>query len=282
MKRLCMALFVIAPLFALRLNIAEPVKKEVPERSIVVIIPSYNNEEVLEKNLRSIFEQKYDNYRVLYTNDASTDRTGELVEAYVKEHGLKDRITVFHNEKNRGSFYNIYQMVHRCKKSDIICIVDGDDYLIHDHVLDLVNRTYANEQVWVAWFSGVQPNDWEARSWAIATRTLQKGLHRAEKGSFFLYMRTFYAGLYHSVPLQCWEFQGEFPSICQDVLLMYYLLDRAREHAFHVRHRVYYYNTDNPLSDVRNKKREQFVTSRLMKRAKPIPRFHSRSDFLEE
>ncbi len=282
MKNIIFSLLAIAQLFGQRLNIADPVKKVVPERSIVVVIPSYNNKLFFEKNLRSIFEQKYSNFKVLYTNDASTDGTGELVESYVKEHGFEDRVCVFHNEKNMGSFYNIYHMIQKCDKNDIICIVDGDDYLIHDRVLDMVNRTYANKDVWVAWFSGIQPNDWEARSWAIPRKTLEKGRHRSIDGAFYLYMRTFYAGLYQSVPLECWKFQGKFPSVCQDVLLMFYILDRAREHSFHVRDRVYFYNTDNPISDIQIRKREQVRTHRLMKRTKPIARFHLRSDFLDE
>ena len=45
------------------------------ERSIVVIIPSYNNVRWVEKNLMSVFEQKYENFRVIYIDDCSTDGT---------------------------------------------------------------------------------------------------------------------------------------------------------------------------------------------------------------
>ena len=44
-------------------------------KPFVVIVPSYNNSEWVERNLRSIFEQKYDNFRVIYIDDASTDGT---------------------------------------------------------------------------------------------------------------------------------------------------------------------------------------------------------------
>jgi len=41
------------------------------EKSMVVIIPSYNNESYCEKNLTSVFSQQYENYRVIYIDDCS-------------------------------------------------------------------------------------------------------------------------------------------------------------------------------------------------------------------
>ena len=50
----------------------EPLFAVTEHKPFVIVVPSYNNSSWVEKNLRSIFEQKYDNYRVVYINDAST------------------------------------------------------------------------------------------------------------------------------------------------------------------------------------------------------------------
>ena len=50
-----------------------------------VFVPSYNNAQsrLYLRNLDSIFQQNYKNYHVVYVNDASTDGTGEYVQAYM-------------------------------------------------------------------------------------------------------------------------------------------------------------------------------------------------------
>jgi glycosyltransferase involved in cell wall biosynthesis len=50
-------------------------------------LPSYNNalSRIYLRNLDSIFQQEYQNYHLVYVNDASTDGTGDYVKAYMEE-----------------------------------------------------------------------------------------------------------------------------------------------------------------------------------------------------
>lgn len=121
------------------------------ELSIVVIIPSYNNEQYYKENLDSVFKQKYAQFRVIYINDASTDATGELVEAYVQSSGMGDKVTIIHNEYNRKALMNIYQAVHMCDDNDLIVVLDGDDQFAHDHVLAKFNRVHADGSIWLSY-----------------------------------------------------------------------------------------------------------------------------------
>ena len=50
--------------------------------NFVFIIPSYNNEKYYKKNLDSVINQTYKNWRIIYIDDASTDNTFELVKKY--------------------------------------------------------------------------------------------------------------------------------------------------------------------------------------------------------
>jgi glycosyltransferase involved in cell wall biosynthesis len=45
----------------------------------VFIIPSYNNSDWYEYNIKSIAKQHYDNWRAIYIDDASTDGTLKLL-----------------------------------------------------------------------------------------------------------------------------------------------------------------------------------------------------------
>ncbi|MCK4934310.1 MAG: glycosyltransferase, partial [Simkaniaceae bacterium] len=67
------------------------------EQRIVVVVASYNNQLFYRRNLDFIFAQDYENYHVLYVNDCSTDDTKVLVENYIKNKGVADRITLINN-----------------------------------------------------------------------------------------------------------------------------------------------------------------------------------------
>ena len=46
---------------------------------ISVVIPLYNKEPIIEKSIRSVLSQDYDDFEVVVVNDGSTDRSAEIV-----------------------------------------------------------------------------------------------------------------------------------------------------------------------------------------------------------
>src|SRR5438046_1146031 len=82
------------------------------EREIVIIIPSYNNENWYERNLDSVVNQRYHNYSIIYINDCSTDDTGLLVAQYIKDKKLEHRVTLINNTERKGALANFYYAIH--------------------------------------------------------------------------------------------------------------------------------------------------------------------------
>jgi len=78
------------------------------EKPITVIISSYNNKIWHKKNLRALFNQNYENYKVIYIDDCSTDGTGDLVKNYIKESGYEKKIRLVRNHERKGALYNLY------------------------------------------------------------------------------------------------------------------------------------------------------------------------------
>ena len=127
------------------------------ERRIVVVVASYNNQLYYRRNLDSIFTQNYENYHVLYINDCSTDSTLALVEAYVKNKRATDRVTVIANKERRGALANHYYVIHEhCKDTDLVVIVDGDDWLFDTNVFSHLNSVYKDPNVWMTYGQFVQ------------------------------------------------------------------------------------------------------------------------------
>jgi glycosyltransferase involved in cell wall biosynthesis len=104
---------------------------------------------MVQKNLESIFMQKYQNLKVIYIDDCSTDNTGLLVQEYIKEQGFQDRCIVLRNTQRVFKMANLYRAYHLCSDDMIIVELDGDDWFAHDDVLLLINKIYSEHDVWV-------------------------------------------------------------------------------------------------------------------------------------
>ena len=79
---------------------------------ISIILPTYNGEKYLSQAIESILSQTEQDWELILVNDCSTDRTGDICQAYT----LKDpRIRVIHNEGNRklpGSLNRGFREAH--------------------------------------------------------------------------------------------------------------------------------------------------------------------------
>jgi glycosyltransferase involved in cell wall biosynthesis len=64
----------------------------------------YNGERFLEETLDSILNQTFTDFELIISDNASTDRTGEISQAYARRDG---RIRYYRGEKNMGAGWNI-------------------------------------------------------------------------------------------------------------------------------------------------------------------------------
>ena len=119
-------------------------KPEKAANKLVVISAFHNAGNHLKRNLESLINQDYTNYRLIYIDDASTDGCANILPEEV------DRITVLKNKKRQGSAFNLYQAISsHCDPEDIVLLVDGDDWLIDNAVLGKVNDYYNAHECWV-------------------------------------------------------------------------------------------------------------------------------------
>jgi glycosyltransferase involved in cell wall biosynthesis len=114
------------------------------------VIPSYNNEEFVEYNLASILNQTYQNYEVLYIDDASTDNTYNRVVEIISN---DNRFKVVKREENKGAAYNYFFELedYLNNDEDIIIHLDGDDWLYDENVLNNLNDFYNDKDVWMTY-----------------------------------------------------------------------------------------------------------------------------------
>lgn len=115
-----------------------------------IITPSFNNSKWVEYNIASVLNQTYDNYDVLYIDDASTDDTYESVSSIVKD--LKNW-KVIKNPKNMGATSNYVDHLDHFidDENDIIIHLDGDDWFYDENVLQKLNDFYNQRNCWMTY-----------------------------------------------------------------------------------------------------------------------------------
>lgn len=88
-------------------------------------IPVYNGEDSIRRCLDSILVQDFTDFEVVVCDNASTDRTREIIEVYA---ALDSRIRVFTNETNAGLIQN-FNRVFQLARGEFFRWVGADDWL---------------------------------------------------------------------------------------------------------------------------------------------------------
>jgi len=95
---------------------------------ISVIVPVYNTEAYLARCLDSLLAQTYPRLEILLIDDASTDGSGRICEAYAAGDG---RLRVSHFPANRGPSAARNEGIRRAE-GEFISFVDADDHVEPD------------------------------------------------------------------------------------------------------------------------------------------------------
>ena len=111
---------------------------------VSVFLPVYNAERFLYGTLEAIRAQTHLNVEVVISDDASTDRTVEIIESYDREH--PDLIRLYRQEKNLGVAANCNFVLDRCLGEYIVCI-GGDDILLPTKLEEQIDAMEAHNAI---------------------------------------------------------------------------------------------------------------------------------------
>lgn len=226
------------------------VGEHIPEKPFVVIIASYNNEKWAEANVRSVFAQRYSNWRVIYINDCSGDNTADVVERMCDEYGMRDRVTIIHNEQRVGALANIDRAVRSCRDHEIVVSLDGDDTLPHEDVLGLLNEVYTDPAIWITYGQYRNyPDNGIGVCQPIPKSVVYQNSFRELQPFVISHLRTFYAWLYKEIKVQDLQHEGRYLPMAWDMAFMIPMLEMARVNFKYLPYELYTYNMANPIND---------------------------------
>jgi glycosyltransferase involved in cell wall biosynthesis len=94
---------------------------------VSVLIPSYNQEDIIEQTVMSALTQNYDNLEVVVSDDASVDGTPQILKDLQVKH--PDRLRIFLHQTNLGVTKNHTRGLLECS-GEFVAFQDGDDLFL--------------------------------------------------------------------------------------------------------------------------------------------------------
>ena len=129
---------------------------ELPEKinnTFGIIVPNYNYEHTIEKCLKSIFNQTYQNFEIIFVDDCSTDRSVQIASKvyndYLSTKTIEDNpaemkiIKLKQKRYNGGARNEAY--LHLSEYVDYVYYVDSDDWLYDNRALEKINNRLQNK-----------------------------------------------------------------------------------------------------------------------------------------
>lgn len=225
-------------------SFTKAVEKVKTLKNFVFVVPSRNNELWCERNLVSMMTQQYPSFRIIYINDASTDNTESMVLDLVKKYNFEKRFKLISNKKQMKMAYNRYIAGHMCQDDEIIVGVDGDDWLVHDQVLSMLNLAYQDPNVWLTYGQMIYyPSGELGFCKQVPFPIIEKQLIRKTMPDLpFPHLRTFYAWLFKLLPESDFIINGQWMEAATDRPLMYGLIELAGIRAKAIQNVMYVYN----------------------------------------
>jgi len=103
--------------------------------SLAIVIPCYGHAPFLQEMFESIQRQTIPPNEVIFVVDRSPDNTLQILKGLVQENqsNSSSRFTILENESNLGQAASLNKGVEY-SSSDLIMILNDDDYLMHDSI----------------------------------------------------------------------------------------------------------------------------------------------------
>lgn len=111
-------------------------------KKLSIIVPVYNAEPYLMRNMFTIIDQLTDLCELILINDGSTDKSGMICDQLAS---LSNNIIVLH--KNNGGVSSARNLGIKAASGEYITFVDSDDYVENNYVSELIKLSSSGDDI---------------------------------------------------------------------------------------------------------------------------------------
>jgi glycosyltransferase involved in cell wall biosynthesis len=101
---------------------------------VAVLMPTFNGERFLEEQLTSLLNQEGIDLKVYIRDDASTDRTIQILNKY------SDNFDITFSDKNTGTSASLLELLRKIDDFDYLAFCDQDDVWTANHLIEGVQE----------------------------------------------------------------------------------------------------------------------------------------------
>jgi len=211
----------------------------------VFVTPVFNEQEDIFQTIDTMMSQSYKDWRAIIINDMSTDQTLDAIKNATQNSRFHDRFTIIDNEEKMGEVRNTLQASKIIDDNEIVCRVDGGDWLTENDTLYMLNEIYKNDNVEMVWTS----HRWSYTNTNISgPLKLQVGQTVYQHSWVSSHMKTFKSGRLKKIPdANFRDENGEYIMIACDqaiYLPMLHTATRDNKIVGHTPMVCYHYNID--------------------------------------
>ena len=211
-------------------------------KKVSIIVPVFNVEKYLERCVKSLLNQTYQNIEIILIDDGSTDKSGEILDQYAaKDH----RIEVYHIQNSGVSTARNVGLKYAL--GEFITFVDSDDTVSLDMYDVLIDQFLKKKDIDIV-HCGYEKRRLDGSSKMVIGTNQKYCFDRTEGMLHFikgdLFTGALWNKMYRKEIINNLEFD-ETIKINEDVLFNFYAFKNARESVLIDRPLYHYYEREN-------------------------------------
>lgn len=235
-----------------------------------IVVPVYNAEAWIKDCLDSISSQQHKNFECVVINDASKDKTGEVIDSL----SLDSRFTKIHNTVNQGALYNIvngFKHLEASKEPEsVLMAIDGDDKLASPTSLSVIDKVYTKIPTNLLTYGSYvdSPSGAKGICEAFPEEVIKTRSYRNYSKFVTSHLRTFKSKLWYQIKDEDLidPRTNKHYSVAWDLAFMMPMLEMAGNRFVFIPQTLYLYNKVNPISDGYIRGKEQWETDQFIRR----------------
>jgi glycosyltransferase involved in cell wall biosynthesis len=114
---------------------------------VSVIIPNYNHAPFLQERIQSVLNQTFQDFEIIYLDDASTDNSAEVIAPFIQRYGIQTIL----NSQNSGSPFKQWNRGVEVAQGEYIWLAESDDFADKRLLERLVDQLDRHQNVGLAY-----------------------------------------------------------------------------------------------------------------------------------
>jgi hypothetical protein len=148
-----------------------------PTPLVTVIVPNYNHARFLDRRLGGVLGQSFDDFELLFLDDASTDGSRAVFEAYRGD----GRVRAIFNRRNSGGPFPQWNRGVRAARGRYVWIAESDDDAEPGLLEALIGPMLADDRVVLSYCESLLVDE-QGHALMLGVDFLEECFHLAERG----------------------------------------------------------------------------------------------------